>query len=160
MLLLGLLYNGLIFLIGLGTAGLKQASGEVLPKYGGELPFLGALWGSMEMPESEAARAKSNTRQASQRPARQRQQFLALIISAKAQAIADRVLKEMKRGVTALHGEGMYTHQNREVLMVAATVTEIPQLKALVSAEDPNAFVVVTPAREILGRGFQPLTEA
>ena len=42
--------------------------------------------------------------------------------------------------------------------MVAATVTEIAQLKALVHAEDPNAFVVVTPAQEVLGRGFLPLT--
>jgi uncharacterized membrane-anchored protein YitT (DUF2179 family) len=33
-------------------------------------------------------------------------------------------------------------------------------LKALVSAEDPNAFVVVAPVQEILGRGFQPLGQA
>jgi uncharacterized membrane-anchored protein YitT (DUF2179 family) len=43
--------------------------------------------------------------------------------------------------------------------MVAVTVTEMAQLKSLVSDEDPSAFVVVTPAREILGRGFQPLQE-
>jgi uncharacterized membrane-anchored protein YitT (DUF2179 family) len=41
--------------------------------------------------------------------------------------------------------------------MIAVTVTEIAQLKSLVHAEDPNAFVIVTPAKEILGRGFQPL---
>ena len=63
----------------------------------------------------------------------------------------------MRRGVTALHGQGMYTHQERDVLMVAVTMTEISQLKALVRAEDPNAFVIVAPATEVLGRGFQPL---
>ena len=92
------------------------------------------------------------------RPKRHRGQLLALIVTARPQAIADRVLKEMRRGVTELHGRGMYTQQDREVLMVALTVTEMPQLKALVSAEDANAFVIVTPAQEVLGRGFQPLT--
>jgi len=51
----------------------------------------------------------------------------------------------------------MYTQQERDVLMVAVTVTEIAQLKALVHAQDASAFVVVTPAQEVLGRGFQPL---
>ena len=41
--------------------------------------------------------------------------------------------------------------------MVAVTITELAQLKALVRAEDPNAFVIVTPAQEVLGRGFKPL---
>lgn len=159
MLLAGLIYNGLIFIIGFATAGLHQATGEVLPKYG-DVPFLSSLWRAMEKQEGEAKTAPVGARgAANQRPTRQRQQLLALIISANAQATADRILKEMKRGVTALHGEGMYTHQNREVLMVAVTVTEMAQLKSLVSTEDPSAFVIVTPAREILGRGFQPLQE-
>ncbi|MEP7359357.1 MAG: YitT family protein, partial [Anaerolineales bacterium] len=64
---------------------------------------------------------------------------------------------DLKRGVTGLHGRGMYTAQDRDVLMVAVTVTEMPHLKAVVSAEDPNAFVIVSPATEVLGRGFQPL---
>jgi len=157
MLTLGFFYNGLIFLIGLATAGLHQASGEVLPKYG-EVPILSNLWHMMETHDDHTTRPSPQaTTVTRQRPSRQRQQLLALIISAKAQAVADRVLKDMQRGVTALHGEGMYTHQEREVLMVAVTVTEMAQLKALVKAEDPNAFVIVTPAQEVLGRGFQPL---
>lgn len=159
MLLLGLLYNGVIFLIGFATAGLHQATGEVLPKYG-DMPILSSLWRAMEKQEGSGKPAPAAGRAtAAQRPTRQRQQLLALIVSAQAQATADRILKEMKRGVTALHGEGMYTHQDRKVLMVAVTVTEMAQLKSLVSTEDPSAFVIVTPAREILGRGFQPLQE-
>ena len=41
--------------------------------------------------------------------------------------------------------------------MCALTVTEIPQLKALVSEADANAFVVVVPARGVFGKGFMPL---
>lgn len=150
--LIGLIYNGILFLIGFGTAGLTQASGEVLPKFG-EFPVLGSLWHALETSNgsSEGRAAKKPSR------FRRRQQLLALVIADKPQIIAERVLKEMHRGATALHGRGMYTQRERDVLMIAATVTEIAQLRALVCEEDPNAFVVVTPARDVLGRGFQPL---
>jgi uncharacterized membrane protein len=155
MLLVGLIYNGALFVIGLGTAGLTQATGEVLPKYG-EFPVLSELWHAMEVHEGVAP-GEQPRRGEGPRPQRRRQQLLALIITAQPQAIADRILKEMRRGATALHGRGMYTQQEREVLLVAVTVTEMSQLKSLVRDMDPNAFVIVAPAQEILGRGFQPL---
>ncbi|MCC7362405.1 MAG: DUF2270 domain-containing protein [Anaerolineales bacterium] len=162
-LLAGLIYNGALLAIGLFTAGLTQASGEVLPKFG-EFPVLSGLWQAMETHEAHneggAMAPKPGAPAAAPRAAygRRRQQLLALIIASKPQAVADRILKDLRRGATALHGKGMYTQQEREVLLVAVTVTEMNQLKALVNAEDPNAFVIVSPAREVLGRGFQPLT--
>lgn len=154
MLAAGIVYNGALFLIGYGTAGLQQASGEVLPKYG-ELPVLSSLWRAMQVKEGVARPAAR--RQPGRPQSRKRQQLLCLIISSKPQAIADHVMRDLKRGVTALHGMGMYAQQNREVLMVAATISEMPAIKATVKAEDPNAFVIVAPAQEVLGRGFQPL---
>jgi uncharacterized membrane-anchored protein YitT (DUF2179 family) len=59
--------------------------------------------------------------------------------------------------VTELHGTGMHARQEREVLMVAATMSEIAGIKAVVKAEDSNAFVIVMPAQEVMGRGFQAL---
>ena len=153
MLALGLIYNGILFLIGFATVGLHQATGEVLPKF--DLPFVGELTHAMEqpMPGHEGKPTPAVPR------FKRRQQLLALVITHEPQIIADRVLKEMRRGVTALHGQGMYTRKEHEVLMIALTVTELPQLKVLVKEQDPNAFVVVSPAQEVLGRGFQPLTE-
>lgn len=155
MLVAGLVYNGALFLIGFGTAGMHQATGEVLPKWGG-FPILGNWWRSTESSEARPSQTASTPR-ASQRPGRKRQQLLALIISNKPQEIADGVLKELKRGVTALHGKGMYAKQEREVLLIAITITEMQHLKGLVKSIDPNAFIIVAPAQEILGRGFQPL---
>jgi uncharacterized membrane-anchored protein YitT (DUF2179 family) len=63
----------------------------------------------------------------------------------------------MQRGVTALAGTGMFTHKPHSVLMCALTITEVAHLRSLVSSADPNAFVVVSPAQEILGKGFSPL---
>ena len=155
MLAAGLFYNGLLFVIGLITAGLHQASGEVLPKWG-DFPVVNFLWKWMRTEDNSTKHAETQER-ATYRPGRKRQQLLTLIISSKSKPIADRIMAEMRRGVTALHGRGMYAQQERDVLLVAATVTEMAHVKALVKAEDPNAFVIVTPAQEILGRGFQPL---
>lgn len=148
MLALGLMYNGILFLIGFATAGLHQATGEVLPKF--DLPFVGELTRAMEqpMPGHEEKPAPAAPR------FKRRRQLLALIITREPQAIADGVLKEMRRGATALHGRGMYTLAEREVLMVALTVTELPQLETLVKTQDPDAFVVVVPAQKVVGRGF------
>jgi uncharacterized membrane-anchored protein YitT (DUF2179 family) len=111
----------------------------------------------MEVHEGAAAEASPRGKRTGTGPSRKRQQLLAFIVATRPQAVSERILKDMRRGVTALHGQGMYTHQAREVLMVAVTVTELENLKALVRSEDPNAFVIVSPAKEILGRGFKPL---
>ncbi len=148
----GLVYNGLLFLIGFATAGLKQATGEVLPKFG-DFSALSELW----QPKPAPSAADSSHPGSAARVLRRRRQLLTWVITAKPKVVAQRVIKEMRRGVTGLYGEGMYTQVEREVLMVAIAVTEMARLKALVRAEDPNAFVVVTQAQEVLGRGFKPL---
>lgn len=160
-LLFGMLYNGLIFVIGWLTASLHQATGEVLPKFENESP---SFFSNQKRPDQKAPAADGQTPPpAATAPgflhSRRRQQLLAIVITVQPQAVSDRILKEMRRGVTALHGKGMYSQQEREVLMIALTVTETPRLKALVREIDPNAFIVVSPAQEVLGRGFQPLSE-
>ncbi len=150
---IGLIFNGVLFAIGLATSGIQRASGEVLPKYG-EFPVLGEIREALAGHEPSLSATPPG---AAARPFRRRPQFLTFVITAKPQRAAERVLTEMHRGVTGLQGKGMYTHQDREILMIAVTATEIAHLEQLVREEDPNAFVVVAPAQEILGRGFQPL---
>ena len=144
---IGILFMGSVILLALLTAGLQQATGEVLPRY---------TEGKARVPlgetEPNAARRRAWFR-ASQR----RQQLLALVITDRAQVVGEQILKELKRGVTAMPGTGMYTGKSHSVLMCALTVTEANHLKAVVSASDPQAFVIVSPAQEILGRGFLPL---
>jgi uncharacterized membrane-anchored protein YitT (DUF2179 family) len=92
-------------------------------------------------------------------PRHRRRQLLALIVTDKAKAVSDRILSDLKRGVTALSGKGMYTGEEHPVLMCALTVTEVHNLKSAVAREDPQAFVIVSPAQEVLGLGFNPLEE-
>jgi len=81
-------------------------------------------------------------------------QKLVLMVTTRAQAIADGVGAELGRGATGLPGRGMYSGQSRDVLLVALTRGEIPRLKAVVAHEDPGAFLLVLPAGEVFGEGF------
>ena len=76
------------------------------------------------------------------------------IISDDYERIADAVLKKMERGVTGIGAEGMYSHSERKMLMVAVSKKQIVALKELVYAIDPKAFMIVTDAHEVLGEGF------
>jgi uncharacterized membrane-anchored protein YitT (DUF2179 family) len=88
-----------------------------------------------------------------------RKQIIAMIITDQSEEVSQHILKEMRRGVTAWDGKGMYTGKSHGILMCALTITEVNQLKALVQAADSHAFVIVMPAQEILGRGFLPFNQ-
>ena len=61
---------------------------------------------------------------------------------------------EMKRGVTYLHGQGGFSGEERNVIMVVVSLTEIAKLKMIVNFLDKNAFLIMMSASEIMGRGF------
>jgi len=83
----------------------------------------------------------------------------AVIISTRPREVADAILSELERGVTGLHGEGMYTQKERTVLYVVISRSEVSRLKVLIRDIDPEAFVVIGQASEALGEGFRPLKE-
>lgn len=76
------------------------------------------------------------------------------IISEKSDEIALKIMTEMDRGLTALNGRGMYTNKERPVLLCILDRSQVPQLKQMVRTIDPNAFIVLTVVREVLGEGF------
>lgn len=81
----------------------------------------------------------------------------AMIITCQPEAVAQRILQELERGVTVLPGTGAYTGAERPVLYCVITRSEVNQLKALVNEQDPQAFMVIGQAHEALGEGFRPL---
>jgi len=76
------------------------------------------------------------------------------VISPKSNEIASRIMQEMERGVTCLHGTGMYSGRNVEMLYCVVSSREITRLKHIILSEDPNAFIVITEAHEVGGEGF------
>lgn len=78
----------------------------------------------------------------------------AMIISDLNNQIADKVMEEMGRGVTVLHGHGSFTKSKREVLYCVVAKNEIVKLKNLITSVDPHAFVSVSIVHDVLGEGF------
>ena len=61
------------------------------------------------------------------------------------------------RGVTALSGKGMYTMEERDVLLCVVQRSQVNRLKEIVQSIDPKAFVILSEVREVLGEGFKDL---
>lgn len=80
---------------------------------------------------------------------------VAYIISDRNHDIAQALVHELDRGVTILHGQGAYTGAAKEVLMCAFKQREIAAIKAAVKEIDPDAFLIVCNAHEVLGEGFR-----
>ena len=78
----------------------------------------------------------------------------ALIITNHYKEVAARVMDELGRGVTGLDAKGMYTQDYKCVLYCVVSRKEIVQLKEIVNDVDPDAFVIVSDVREVLGEGF------
>lgn len=79
-----------------------------------------------------------------------------MIFSEKTNEIAERLLR-LKRGVTLLKGEGAYSGEERQVVCIAVRKNEYVKVKRVVKEADPDAFVIITGANEVLGKGFQKL---
>ena len=79
------------------------------------------------------------------------------VISDRWQAIADRVMKEMGRGVTQLMSRGGYTGTARPTLLCVISRQEIMTFKRVLREEDENAFVIIVEAHEAIGDGFEGL---
>lgn len=77
------------------------------------------------------------------------------IISDKSEEIGQEILSVLDRGVTILHGKGMYTGNDKNILLCVVSKKQIVRLKELTYKIDQKAFIIVTDVREVLGEGFQ-----
>ncbi|MCF8068001.1 MAG: YitT family protein [Desulfobacterales bacterium] len=86
------------------------------------------------------------------------QRKMAIIISPQWELISDKILIELRRGVTVLHGEGGYTRKAERILYVVITFRELGFLKKIIKEIDPDAFVVVSDTLEVMNYriGNQP----
>ncbi len=66
---------------------------------------------------------------------------------------------ELHRGVTLLSGEGAYTHEKRPVVMCVIKRPQIAVIRRLVRRLDPNAFLIVTDAKNVFGKGFDSIND-
>ena len=79
---------------------------------------------------------------------------VALIISKHHDEIAKHIGDDLHRGATFLDGQGVYSGQNTKVILTAVKKQQIAELKELVVGIDPDAFIIVQEAHQVLGDGF------
>lgn len=145
------LFNLGLVALGLFTVGLRDSEGEVF----GAAP---RTWLRL------MARIRAATREALEvdltalKPSfAEGRKHLALIVSDASREIGEHLLDELGRGVTLLEGEGLYSGTPHGVLLCVVQGRQVQELKEAVQLRDPQAFVVITAAREVRGEGFRPL---
>lgn len=84
---------------------------------------------------------------------------VALIISNEHEEIARQIGIKLDRGATFLHGEGSFSHAPTKVVLTAVKKQQLAELKELVTRIDPNAFIIVQEAHQVLGDGFSKYTK-
>ena len=78
----------------------------------------------------------------------------AYIISKEHKRIADSINYDLRRGVTYLYAQGYYSGDDTKVILTAVKQGQLADLKDLVVRIDPNAFIIVQDAHQVLGDGF------
>ena len=80
---------------------------------------------------------------------------LIFIISDKYGEITDELLVKVDLGVTLLTGEGAYMQKPKKVIFCAAKKHTFPKVRDVVKAADPSAFMIISSATEIFGKGYK-----
>jgi uncharacterized membrane-anchored protein YitT (DUF2179 family) len=80
------------------------------------------------------------------------------IITSSPEPIERYIIEKLHRGATRVHGEGVYTHQGKEVLLTVVSRHEAVLLRNYVKETDPGAFLIITSSTEIIGNGFRGVT--
>ena len=82
-----------------------------------------------------------------------------VMIFTKKEGITNKVINEVKRGLTYWNGAGGYTDEDTYILMTMVTKYELPRLIEIVKSIDPDAFVMVNEGTKIYGRFEKRFTE-
>ena len=78
-----------------------------------------------------------------------------LIISPKYKAIAEKIGKDVNRGSTGVYAKGMYTNEEKMMLLCVGSRTESYEIEQIAKNVDRTSFIIILNAREVLGKGFK-----
>ena len=83
---------------------------------------------------------------------------LIFIVSEKNEEIAKKIGQSLERGTTGLYGKGMYTNQDKLILMCAVKRGDVSKVMQIATKIDNKSFIVITNSREVYGLGFDRKT--
>ena len=79
------------------------------------------------------------------------------IISPHIDIIGEYILKNMNRSGTIIPSRGLFSGENKEMLMTVIPKKDLTKLTRCVKEADPTAFLVIQDTYHVLGEGYQPL---
>ena len=77
------------------------------------------------------------------------------IITTKPDEIDNFILNDLKHSATMYNGKGIYTHEDRQIIITVCRRSEALRLRRKVKEIDPDAFIIITKTSEIAGKGFR-----
>lgn len=153
--LFGFLFNGLLIAMGYFTISMRQSTSEVLGD--GRQGFVGMLLRIFNQLRRATAEVLETDIPVPHIPRLQKRKQLAYVISDEVDTVGKALMEKLGRGVTLMHGTGMYTGKDHGILMCAVDSGQVPVLRKIVYGLDSHAFVIVMPIQEVHGEGFRPL---
>ena len=84
---------------------------------------------------------------------------VAMIVTDKKACVAEAIMDEVGRGVTAMDAEGMYSGSNRSVLLCACSRAEAVRIRKIAAQRDASSLVVLSSFDTAYGLGFHPLND-
>ena len=84
---------------------------------------------------------------------------LLFIVTSHHKAVTEQILSKVDRGVTLLDAQGGYRQDNKKVLLCALRPQQVHMTTTIVKKIDPEAFIIITTANAIKGRGFPAIDE-
>ena len=78
-----------------------------------------------------------------------------LVFSSKYQEIADHIINNVHRGVTALQSVGWYSQKESKVLLIIARKYQMNEVVNEIKSIDKKAFISVSTAMSVFGEGFE-----
>lgn len=84
---------------------------------------------------------------------------LCYIISDRSEELRSAITERLGRGATMLQGHGAWSGKEKQVILCVVKPPQIARLRTLVREIDENAFLVVSDARSVYGKGFENLLQ-
>ena len=82
------------------------------------------------------------------------QRKVAFIITYRTYEVCDAVISKVGRGATIIDGIGAYTRTPKQIVLVAVNLLQVNKLKEVIEEVDNEAFILITDAQEVIGKGF------
>lgn len=80
-----------------------------------------------------------------------------IIVTTCPDEIGEYINKKLQRGATMWKGMGVYTHEEKHILLVVMNAKQIRQVRRDIQMIDSRAFTIVEDTSDVIGNGFRAL---